>query len=198
MKEYTSTKEIVNIVKEVLEADDFRYFLNEEHGIFEFVKKIKGKIQWIRYLISVEEGKVSVYGLCPVAPDYKDEKMMAEMAEFVCRANYGLQNACFELDFRDGEIRCKSFIDCEGGLPPIQSIKNSIYCIASMYKHYAEGIIDVLFKGGSAKEAAEGCERYYEERIRSMFAQLESGTVDDEALAEIGEYIEEEMKARSE
>lgn len=30
MKEYTSTKEIVNIVKEVLEADDFRYFLNEE------------------------------------------------------------------------------------------------------------------------------------------------------------------------
>lgn len=31
-----------------------------------------------------------------------------------------------------------------------------------------------------------------------MFAQLESGTVDDEALAEIGEYIEEEMKARSE
>ena len=73
MKEYTSTKEIVNIVKEVLEADDFRYFLNEEHGVFEFVKKIKCKIQWIRYLISVEEGKVSVYGLCPVVPDYKDE-----------------------------------------------------------------------------------------------------------------------------
>ena len=36
--------------------------------------------------------------------------------------NYGLKNGCFELYFRDGEIRFRSFIDCEDVMPSTEVI----------------------------------------------------------------------------
>ena len=85
--------------------------------------------------------------------------MMAQMAEFLCRANYGLQNGCFELDFRDGEIRYKSFIDCDDMMPSFEVIQNSIYCTAGMFQRYAPGIVDIIFSGCTAKAAIEKCEK---------------------------------------
>lgn len=69
---------------------------------------------------------------------------MAIMAEFICRANYGLKNGNFELDMRDGEIRYKSFVDCEGLTPTTEMVRNSIHCPAAMFDRYGDGIVDII------------------------------------------------------
>ena len=84
---------------------------------------------------------------------------MAEMVEFTTRANYGLRCGNFEMDMRDGEIRYKVFVDCEGSfLPPRDVIRNSIVIPAMMFERYTPGILDILFKEAKAVDAIAKCE----------------------------------------
>lgn len=172
MKKYSYSNEIANVVKQFLTDDDWHYSFDEERGIFDFGLRVRSKIQKIKYLIDVKEDEMVVYGICPIGTDCDDEKMMVQMAEFICRANFGLKNGCFEFDFRDGEIRYKSFIDCDEVLPSTEVVKNSIHCTAAMYKRYAAGITSIIFAGSSAKEAIVMCEKSPEEELRSMLAEM--------------------------
>ena len=178
MKKFNYSNEIVNVVKQFLTDDDWHYSFDEECGIFDFGLNVRSKIQKIKYLIDVKEDEIVVYGICPIGADHDDEKMMAQMAEFICRANFGLKNGCFELDFRDGEIRYKSFIDCDEVLPSTEVVKNSIYCAAAMYKRYAAGITSIIFAGSSAKEAIAMCEKSSDEELRSMLAEMRADAGD--------------------
>lgn len=45
------------------------------------------------------------------------------------------------MDFCDGELRYKSFVDCDDQLPSQAVIRNSIGCPISMMKRYAPGIL---------------------------------------------------------
>ena len=83
-----------------------------------------------------------------------------------------LTYGCFELDFRDGEIRFRSFIDCEDVMPSTEVIKNSIHCTAAMYKRYAPGIVDIIFSGCTGKEAIAKCEKSPEDELRSMITDV--------------------------
>lgn len=190
-KEYST--ELANVVKECLDKDKWHYSFNEGSGVFEFGLRTKSKIQKINYLVDVDDDEIIVYGFCPIGADRADPEMMAQMAEFLCRANYGLRNGCFEFDFRDGEVRFRSFIDCEGVVPTIEVIKNSIYWTSAMFKHYAPGITDIIFAGSSAKKAIDKCEKSPEEELRSMVSEAlgESldGTSVDEMLSRLAAHL---------
>ena len=184
MKKFTYSNEIVAVVKQFLDADDWHYSFDENRGIFDFGLRIRSKIQKIKYIV--------FYGICPIGADRDDTEMMAQMSEFLCRANYGLKNGSFEFDFRDGEIRYKSFVDCDGVLPSTEVVKNSIYCIDVMYKRYAPGILDIIFAGCSAKDAIAKCEKSSEEELRRLFSELgedaEGGDM-AEMLARLAEHL---------
>lgn len=192
MKKFTYSNEIAAVVKQFLDGDDWHYSFDENRGIFDFGLRIRSKIQKIKYIVDVKDDEIVVYGICPIGADRDDADMMARMAEFLCRANYGLQNGSFEFDFRDGEIRYKSFVDCDGVLPSTEVVKNSIYCIDAMYKRYAPGIVDIIFAGCSAKDAIAKCEKSPEEELRSLFSELgedvEGGDM-AEMLARLAEHL---------
>ena len=171
MSKYEYSDKLVNLVKKFLVDDDWHFTFNENTGVFDFGLKVKSKIQKINYIVDVYEDEIIIYGICPIGADNTDDTMMGQMAEFLCRANYGLKNGCFEFDFRDGEIRFKSFIDCDDVMPSTEVIKNSIYSIAAMYKSYAPGIVDIIFTGSSAKEAIKMCEKSPEDELRSMITE---------------------------
>lgn len=103
--------------------------------------------------------KFVVYGMCSVGVDRDDREMMAQMAEFICRANYSLINGCFEFDFTDGEIRYRSCIDCAEVIPSQKVIKHSVQYIALIYERYLSGILDIIFTNGRAEEAISRCEK---------------------------------------
>lgn len=155
--------EIVNAVKEFLVNDAWHFSFDEERGLFHFGLSLKSKLKKINYLVDVEENEVVFYGNSPIGADCDDEEMMCYMAKFICRANYGLKNGCFELDVRDGEIRYRSYIDCEDLIPSEAVIWDSIYVTARMFDRYSPGILAIIFQRATDAEAIGLCERSAEE-----------------------------------
>ncbi|MCB6301698.1 YbjN domain-containing protein [Lachnospiraceae bacterium 210521-DFI.5.20] len=186
MRKYEYSNELAEAVKTFLVDDDWHFSFDEDTGRFKFGLRTKGKMRKLDYVLNVHNDEIVVYGMCTFDAESSDENMMAQMAEFICRANYGLKNGCFEFDFRDGEIRYKSFIDCENLIPSAEVIKNSIYCIASMYQRYTPGIFDICFLGGTAKEAIAKCEKSIEDEVRSL---LTGAVGEDMGEDEINEVI---------
>lgn len=178
MKNRTYSKTIANTINRFLTEDDWHFSFDDQHGLFKFGLNLKGRIKKINYIVDVKDDEYVVYAISPLGADEDDEKMMTAMAEFICRANYGLKNGNFELDMRDGEIRYKSFVDCEGFTPTAEMIRNSIYCPASMFDRYSSGIVDIIFGNSTAKEAIAKCEKSPEEELRALLGE-ELGEVED-------------------
>lgn len=75
------------------------------------------------------------------------------VAELLTRANYGMANGNFELDFQDGEIRYKTYLDTQGEplLPGL--MKGLVYANLATMRMYFQAITAVL-NGESTPEAA--------------------------------------------
>ncbi|MHC5673518.1 GTPase [Nostoc sp.] len=81
-----------------------------------------------------------------------------QIAEFLTRANYGLNIGNFEMDFRDGEVRYKTSIflgDNELDYPVIRRI---VYSNLSTIDDYFPAIMKVIYGGMSAEEAVNQIE----------------------------------------
>lgn len=192
MKEKIYSEAIANVIKSYLKEDEWHFSFDEENGLFRFGLSLSSKIKKINYIIDVKEDEYIVYAIAPIGADEEDKKMMATMAEFVCRANYGLKNGNFELDMRDGEVRFKCFVDCEGVTLSKDIVQNSIHCPAVMFRRYGSGIVDIIFGNTTAKEAVERCEKETEDEIRSLLNKLLEGETEGEfgdVLTKIAEHI---------
>lgn len=192
MKERTYSMNIANAVNDFLKEDDWHFSFDEKRGIFRFGLGLKGKLKKLHYIVDIKEDEYLVYTISPLGADEEDAKMMVNMAEFICRANYGLKMGNFELDFDDGEVRFKVHVLCKGVTPTAEMIKRSIYCPATMFDHYGSGIVDIIFNDTSGKAAVENCEKHSESEIRSILAELLSD--DDTVTSEEGDM--EAMVAR--
>ena len=127
-------------------------------------------------IIRVGKDSFTTMAVCPVRPDTSEAELMAKMAEFVCRANYGLKNGYFEFDFSDGELRYKCYVPCEDRVPSQELIQEGITVPALMLRRYAPGILGVLYSGVAPAAAAKACdEMTVELRAEAMKrARLES------------------------
>jgi hypothetical protein len=146
--------QIANTVRKFLTADDWNFSFDDDKGLFTFNLTMKTKMKKISYRVLINDNGYSVYAASPLGAD----DCLHEMAEFVCRANYGLRNGNFELDFRDGEVRYKCYVNCDGQMPCDEIVKDSIYVPYFMMKRYGDGIISVIFGNQTAEEAVRTCE----------------------------------------
>ena len=182
MKNRTYSKSIADAINSFLTEDDWHFSFNDQRGLFKFGLNLKGRIKNVRYIVDIKDDEYVVYAISPIGAGEDDEKMMVIMAEFICRANYGLKNGNFELDMRDGEIRYKSFVDCEGLTPTTEMVRNSIHCPAAMFDRYGDGIVDIIFGNSTAKEAVAKCEKSPEEELRALLGEEFDGDDDMEAM----------------
>lgn len=159
MADMSYSSSVAKSIKSFLEGDDWHFSFDEEKGTFSFTLSMKNQMKKINYIISVKDSFYTVYAIAPIGADSADSEGMLKMAEFICRANYGLRRGNFELDMRDGEIRYKYFVDFDDATLSQKAIKNSIYTPASMFIRYAPGIMSVIFGGAEAKDAVEKCEQ---------------------------------------
>lgn len=136
---------------------------DEELGTFSFNMQL-GNLLCTNIVVRVGEDYFTSMAVCPVRPDTSDAELMANMAEFVCRANYGLKNGYFEFDFNDGELRYKCYVPCDDRIPSEKLIRESITVPATILRYYAPGILGVLFGGVDPMTAVKACE---EDTIRS-------------------------------
>ena len=175
MTKMTYNTQISDCISAAFHDLDWHCRFDEERGLFRAGVSIDGPIQDIQILIHVKNDEFLVFGICPIRADKKNAEMMARMAEFITRANYGLKNGCFEMDYSDGEIRYRSYVDCDGVLPSKMVVIDCIQVYASMFEQYASGIVSMIFTDKSPAKAVEECE----DDARSSIAQLLSQVEDD-------------------
>jgi hypothetical protein len=97
---------------------------SEVRGASVLVSDLSGPLgSWKFYAQVVEEQElILLYSICPVrAP----EERRSDVANFLTRVNYGLSAGTFELDFDDGEVRCKTVLQLEPELDPAK-LKRSV------------------------------------------------------------------------
>lgn len=151
--------EIAQAIQNTIEDMDLHMVaFDEERGVFSFTMNIPGPISTIRYIIKTHKDDYTVIAICPVRPAGNLSEVLPSVAEFVCRANYGLKNGNFELDFNDGELRFKCFVDCDDQIPSHRVIRSSICTPSAMMMRYGHGLINVLYKGADPETAVDECE----------------------------------------
>lgn len=175
MKNKIYSKRIADAIKSFLTRDDWNFYFNDQRGLFQFDMGLRGQIKKVSYIVDVRAEEYIVYAISPLGVDQDNEEMMAEMANFLCRVNYGVVNGNFELDMRDGEIRYKCFVDCEGITPSAEMVRNSLQCPAAMFDWYGAGIFDILIGCATAQEALEKCWKPSAEEICSVMGEEDGG-----------------------
>ncbi|MDY3825649.1 MAG: hypothetical protein SO020_03750 [Lachnospiraceae bacterium] len=160
-KQYS--ERIAALIKQFLDEDEWKYTFYEEDGVFTFGELIDGAIKTIHYRVFVRLDDYIVNASVEIGADPKDAKLMANMAEFICRANDGLTGGKFEFDFEDGSIMAMSFTNCENIEPSEEMIGYSIFILSHMFERYGKGIINVLSGKVTPKDAIEECETEEEE-----------------------------------
>jgi hypothetical protein len=116
-----------------------RFRVDGEHGPFDMAVLALPEIQLIK-----------CYALLPLqvpAP------RLADMAEFVARANFGLLFGNFELDFSDGEMRFKTSLHTDGGAANPEVVRRLVLLNAQTANDYLRGIRLLLEQGHSPQEA---------------------------------------------
>ena len=73
-----------------------------------------------------------------------EKEYFNKVSEYLHRANYGLQNGNFEMDYRDGEVRYKVYIIFEDVDISIRMIKKSILIGMAMFIKYGEGLLRMM------------------------------------------------------
>lgn len=101
----------------------------------------KGEV-WTCYAEVREEQQRVVFYTVPaiIVP----EAQRRAMAELIARANYGLAVGNLELDFGDGELRCKTSIDVTGDRLTHALIHQLVVINLRLVRHYLPAVKSVL------------------------------------------------------
>lgn len=176
-----STK-IADAIQEFLHDDDWHYTFREEKGTFHFSLSTRSRLNTVDYFIAVREDHYRVLCVSPLSVNTDDAQELARMAEFITRANYGMTRGCFEMDYRDGEIRFRMTVDCDGDAVPTQEIvKNSVYVPASMFNRYGSGMVHTMFSDLNPAAIVRACEAEDSvEALRSLLHTAEDAEQQDD------------------
>ncbi|MDO5309213.1 MAG: YbjN domain-containing protein [Planctomycetia bacterium] len=148
---------ILNAIDAALTEAELKRSTDYEKGVVHFSMDL-GRIN-IKVIIITRESNFSIHGVFPISADDEDQEAILKVAEFVCRANYGLVLGHFNLDMRDGEIQYQTTIDCTDiEAPSTHMVNRALAVTLKMCEKYAPGFQSIIFAGQSAKEACERCE----------------------------------------
>ncbi len=131
------TEAIVDAVRDYLDADDWHYDYDAEHAFIRGGVALRCKLKNARLIIQFRKKDYNVYMISPINADPEN---IGEVLRYSALANYGLANGNFEVDVRDGEIRYKSYVNCDAyETLPNEIIRNSINVCWAMMERYGNG-----------------------------------------------------------
>jgi hypothetical protein len=115
---------------------------SEVVGAKVLVSDLSGPLGTWRFYAQVvdEQQLLLLYSICPLRVP---EERRAEVSHFLTRVNYGLSAATFELDFDDGEVRCKTVLQLETELDAT-ALKRSVRANGLAMETYLPGIGSVI------------------------------------------------------
>ncbi len=147
---HTTRKPLIEDVLEFFQQENWDFLQVEEESTLSL--QFQGDNGRWRCHAKVREAEKQFifYSICPI--NASQEKRLA-VAEFLIRANYDLSIGKFELDFTDGEIRCKTSVDLEERQLDSPLLKRLVYINLALMDSYLPGIESVIYKEVSAVDA---------------------------------------------
>jgi hypothetical protein len=111
---------------------------------------------WTLYVRARDEAEQVI--VLSVHPDTVPEGRRPAMAEFLTRANFGLNIGNFEMDFDDGEVRFRTSIDVEGSALDDSLLNTLVVVNVGVMDDYLPGITAVLKGEREPSDAIRLCE----------------------------------------
>lgn len=155
----TYSEQIKETLIQALEEIQWKYQTKETEEYFYATAGLKldeeDKIANIRYFFEVLKNGIIILATCDIK---SDEKSISKMAEYICRANYGLKNGNFEFNYDEGTVRYKIYVKVSDRNITTKEIIDSMVVVAQMWSRYGNGIIDVLGGEREVKDIIEDIE----------------------------------------
>ncbi len=132
---------VVQEIKKVFDKEEWKYKYEEEENIFVSGVNMLSAIGNVDILISVDDDFYIVY---TVINSKVEKTCVNAVSEFINRANSGLKNGNFEMDYSDGEIRYKVFSYMNDESVSEEVVTNSMILGVLMIKKYGEGLLKIM------------------------------------------------------
>ena len=150
---------MVEVVKKFLDGefdgDKWNYEVHNEIAFVGGIGGVGGKIDNLKFYIIVGKETVTCYHIAPIKVP---EEQRVAVNEFITRANYGLTNGNFEMDFNDGELRYKTNVSqhdlLRNDTAAFQSMRILMMLGPSMWKRYGNNLAALIF-GFTADKSVE-------------------------------------------
>lgn len=150
-------RENAEFVKKYLDDNDWKYEMSDRGHVSVATGGIggfDGVYNSFRFLMLIGDDDVQNYAVMPMSAKTK----LAEMAEFITRANYGLRNGAFEMDYGDGEVRFHMTFPMAGVRADPELVGAILGGCAQMLHKYSKGFMEVLMGMKSPEAAVKDCE----------------------------------------
>ena len=141
---------VSEVMLEFFEEDDWNYVKLEDSGALQMSYQGDSG-RWTCYASADDDSQRLIF--YSVAPLTTPLEKIPLMAEFVCKANYGLMIGNFELDFNDGELRYKTSIDVENDRLSTALVRNVVYINLETMDSYLPAIVGIINNQLSPDEA---------------------------------------------
>ena len=147
--------EILEALEKFFTEDDWNYTQLEGKTILRM--GFRGKSgNWTCYAQARQEQKIFIF--YSVSSINVPEEKRPAIAEFITRANYGLLNGNFEMDYSDGEVRYKTSIDVENDELTSPLVHNLVYANVWTMDRYFPGVMAVIYGNVNPADAIQQIE----------------------------------------
>lgn len=145
---------LLDVVRRALDDDslDYEVLAGDTPGDSTAGFELHGRATLYVVLVMVDEELARVTVLV-VSTQRVPASARHAVAEYLMRASWGATLASFELDFEDGEFRCRTSIDVEGGTLTPEQVRTLVWTAYHQMERIHSGALTVAFGGASPAEA---------------------------------------------
>ena len=153
------SKPIADAIEAYLKSRDWSFKPADENGAIITGVQLRNKLKSVRILFRAHRDSFTVRILIPIGSGTEPQDL-ANAAEFITRANYGMRRGCFEMDFDDGEIGFRAGQFCENGDAPTHgTVEDLMFVSVAMVERYGDALLKVIHGFSTPQEAIREVER---------------------------------------
>lgn len=146
---------VIKMVDSFFAEIEWKYKFDEKRSAYTFGVDVGGTIGSLKFIMPIREHHYKVIGV--LNSKVEDSKLQI-VAEYLHRANFGLNNGNFELDYNNGEVRYKSFVDFWGIELNKRIIEDSVFIPILMFKRYGKNVIKLMVGEGNPADLIDEAE----------------------------------------
>lgn len=140
---------LVETITQYLDKIKWKYSIEYNRQIKFGVKLDKIKLECL-FDVQEENNIILFYSVFPIMVEYN---LRSTVAEYLTRANFGLKIGNMEMDFKDGEVRYKTYANTDFNCFNEAIVRHILHANIQTFDRYIQGIVKILFSEYSAEEA---------------------------------------------